>query len=300
MLQKILKVFFLACFIVLLSQPTLAETGHYVMGVEGLKAGSVPPPGFWVRTYVLNYSASSLMGGNGNEVPIGFDANVFAIVPRFIKITNIELFGGNYGFQVIVPLLNTDLSINALGLDDSRSNVGDIYIEPLIIAWHNPQLDQAVSVGMYLDTGDFDINKPVNNGKGFSTTMLTYGLTYFFDTNREWHIAALGRYEIHSKNNDTHIKAGNDFQVEWGVGKTINKLTDIGVVGYCHWQTSDDSGTGISYDPNIHDRVLGLGLEYARFWPQHMFGLSFRWLKEFSAVDRPEGNVATITLTKKF
>ena len=33
------------------------ETGHYVNGVEGIKAATLPPPGFYYRLYNVFYNA---------------------------------------------------------------------------------------------------------------------------------------------------------------------------------------------------------------------------------------------------
>lgn len=58
------------------------ETGHYVNGVEGIKAGTVPPPGLYYRLYGVSYSADTLRDGDGNDLDVGFDLTVHALVNR--------------------------------------------------------------------------------------------------------------------------------------------------------------------------------------------------------------------------
>ena len=41
--------------------------GHYVPGVEGIQAASVPPPGFYYLGYAVNYNANSLSIGYTNH-----------------------------------------------------------------------------------------------------------------------------------------------------------------------------------------------------------------------------------------
>ncbi|KLR58378.1 meta-pathway phenol degradation-like protein, partial [Diaphorobacter sp. J5-51] len=38
-----------------LAAPLAQAEGHYVPGVEGMQAASVPPPGFYYLGYLLNY-----------------------------------------------------------------------------------------------------------------------------------------------------------------------------------------------------------------------------------------------------
>ena len=41
------------------------ETGHYVNGVEGIKAASVPGPGFYYKMYNAFYRADTLTDDSG-------------------------------------------------------------------------------------------------------------------------------------------------------------------------------------------------------------------------------------------
>jgi hypothetical protein len=112
------------------------ESGHYVHGVEGIKAATLPPPGFYYRLYTVYYDADQYMDQDGNEYSFDFDVTLFALVNRFIWVTDYKILGGNYFMDVIIPLLNTDLKHGALGFDDSKFGVSDIAIEPFGISWH--------------------------------------------------------------------------------------------------------------------------------------------------------------------
>ena len=70
--------------------------------------------------------------------------------------------------------------------------------------------------------------------------------------------------------------------------------------GYCQWQITDDSGSDVTWDKDVHDRVFAAGPEVSVFIPFARFSCSLRALREFVAEDRPQGNVATLTLTKIF
>ncbi|MDD4072899.1 MAG: transporter, partial [Desulfobacterales bacterium] len=96
------------------------------------------------------------------------------------------------------------------------------------------------------------------------------------------------------------IRAGDDFHFEWGIGKTIARLWDVGLTGYCQWQVSDDRGDDVTWDRSVHDRVYGIGPEVSVFLPNLKLGLTLRNQWEFGAVDRSEGNMTTLVLTKTF
>uniref|UniRef100_UPI0013D3DC55 transporter n=2 Tax=Pseudomonadota TaxID=1224 RepID=UPI0013D3DC55 len=75
------------------------------------------------------------------------------------------VLGADYGVEAIVPLVRTSLTINAAGIADSRSGVGDVYVGPLVLGWHGAQWDAVAAAGMWLDSGNTD--HPASAGKGF-------------------------------------------------------------------------------------------------------------------------------------
>jgi hypothetical protein len=284
----------------LLGSACAGETGHYVNGVEGIKAGTLPPPGFYYRLYNVFYNADTLMDPDGDELDLGFDVSVYAMANRFVWMTDKKILGANYGADVVIPLVYTDIKISAAGVDDDEFGLGDICVEPFILSWHGPRYDASFGLAAYIPTGNYDVNDPASPGKDFWTGMITLGGTAYFDAARTWSASILSRYEIHTEKGDTDVTPGNDFHFEWGIGKTLAKIWDVGLTGYCHWQVTDDSGSGVWWDKGDHDSVYAVGPEVAVFIPPATLFVSLRSQWEFEAVDRPEGNVTTLTLTKLF
>ncbi|MEA2063476.1 MAG: transporter, partial [Gemmatimonadota bacterium] len=158
-----------------------AEQGNYVPGVEGIKAASLPPPGFYWRQYYAFYNASTLADQNGDELPVGFDLGVMAVVERFIYVTKKKFLGADYAFDIIVPLQHINLEIDAMGIDDNKFSLGDICIEPFLLSWHGDRYDAACGVGFYAPTGAYDITEPASPGKDHWSTLLTLGTTLYLD-----------------------------------------------------------------------------------------------------------------------
>ncbi len=276
-----------------------AESGHYVNGVEGIKAATLPPPGFYYRMYNVFYNADTLTDQDGNELNVNFDLSVYALVNRFIWISDIKILGGNYFMDVVIPLINTDIEIGAMLVSDNEFGLGDINIEPFGIAWHGPRYDAAAGLSFYVPTGEYDQNNFASPGKDFWTVMFTLGGTYYFDAEKTWAASILGRYEIHSDKDETDVQPGDDFHFEWGISKTLEKIWDVGLTGYCHWQVTDDSGSDAT-NTDVHDKVYAIGPEISAFCPYFKMIFSLRSLWEFDAEDRSEGNIITLTLTKIF
>jgi hypothetical protein len=290
----------------------------YPNGAEGLKCATLPPPGFYYKMYNAYVTADKVMDPGGDEaqvmgpdgeVPIDFDAKIFVNAHRFLWISDdIKLFGANYGADVFIPIWYKDIDFNIGSLydyDDSQWNLGDIIIEPFVLAWHGPRYDASAAVALFLPTGDDE--EPADPGENMYTTMFTLGGTYYFDEAKTWSASILGRYEIHhSDYDDTDIKPGDDFHFEWGVGKTLAQVWDVGVVGYCQWQVTEDSGSGSSSDK---DRGYAIGPEVSVFIPPMKLFVSLRSEFEFSTegggvtplpLGRPEGNRTWLILTKIF
>ena len=84
---------------------------HYVNGVEGIKAATLPPPGIYWRMYNVYYHADELKDKNGNDVELsdgsklGFDLDVYALVNRIIWVSKARFLGGNYFMDALIPLI---------------------------------------------------------------------------------------------------------------------------------------------------------------------------------------------------
>lgn len=281
------------------AQPSPSFTGHYVPGVEGVKGASLPPPGVYVRDYNAFYWSSQLNGNNGTATPLDFNAFVYANLLRPIWISEWKVLGGNFGMDMIVPIQYTDLSVKSGGVtlyDEGIFGIGDLYFEPATLSWHGKQWDAAVGYSFFAPTGDSEPGtaKP---GKGFWTQMITAGGTVYFDEARTWSLSALNRYEFNSEEEDTGITPGQEWTIEWGLAKGVSKIVELGVSGYCQMQTTPDSGPNASSDL---DQALALGPEVTAVWPQTGIMFSLRYLHQFDVYDRPEGDMAVLTLTRRF
>ncbi|MDV7186868.1 transporter [Lutibacter sp. TH_r2] len=278
------------------------ETGHYTPGVQGIKVGSLPPPGFFYIMHNVYYTADTYYDGNGDKSGLDFDLTVFANVHRFLYVWEDVLWGANYGVHVLIPTTYTDISISDYGVSDSKYGIGDIVLEPLILSWNKKKFDAVFAVAAIAPIGSYDVAEAASPGKSFWSTMVSFGGTYYFDEHKSWHASILNRYEIHGEKKDFDITPGDDLTFEWGIGKTIPKkqIWSYGVSGYAHWQVSDDKGSDVTYDGTVKDKIFAVGPEITCYVPTAKLNLEFRGQFEFGAVDRPQGTKFCLSLFKNF
>ncbi len=276
------------------------ETSHYPAGAEGLKGSSLPGAGTYLKWYNIFYTADTLKDRNGNDVPADLNVNVVATVPRLIWITDHKFLGADYGMDVAVPFLNVDLSVGSLGINDSKFGLGDVLYEPIVLGWHFDRWDVVAAAGIWLPTGDFSSAQAIHVGKGFYTGMFTLGATYYFDDAKSWHLSGLGRYETNSRKSDRDVRPGDDFHIEWGLGKNLTPALAVGVTAYTHWQVTDDRGSAVTYDASVHDRFYAVGPELLYFHEAAKMFFSLRYQKEFGAIDRTEGHNTVFSFVKIF
>ena len=135
------------------------QSAHYPAGVEGIKGGTLPPPGFYLRDYNYVYIADEFPGG-----PKDFDLFAYVQAPRPVYISTLQVFGGYLGADALIPFVYQDLQVGSFS--ESSFGVGDIFLEGTL-SWHGAQYDLGVGYGAWAPTGEFDTMHPSKAGKGY-------------------------------------------------------------------------------------------------------------------------------------
>ena len=286
----------LLSFVMAGSSQAATFSGHYPSGAEGIKAATLPPPGFYVRDYNLFYYADHFPGG-----PPGFEALAYINAPRAIYMTDLKILGATYGLDLLVPFYygSVEFDTPAGKFKDSTFTMGDLQFEPLLLAWHYQKFDIGAGYAFWAPTGDYnrDGKRPSRMlAKGFWSHMLTLGATWYPDQEKTWALSALNRYEIHTEHQDLDWTAGDTDTIEFGLSKSLTKSIEVGVVGYYQKQITGYSPSSAG----AMDGVVGLGPEISTFCPKLGLFTSLRYVREFDAKARPEGNTVTLTLTKRW
>jgi len=287
----------------LLALPSLIQAqnvpivaAHYPAGAEGIKGASLPPPGIYARDYNFFYQADHFRDG-----PAPFNLLAYVNAPRLIWMTEFKVLGANYGMDVIVPFGYMDYKYKPappVTIKETYFGVGDIQVEPLLLSWHFTQFDVSAGYAFWAPTGDFKPSRPGVLAQGFWSHMLTLGGTWYPDEAKTWAVSLLNRYEFCHEQQDTDVNPGQVYTIEWGLSKSVAKTIDVGFIGYYQQQTTEDNGSHSFSD--ALDRKVGFGPEISMFCPKCGLFASLRYAYEVAARERPEGNLVTLTLTKRF
>ncbi len=281
---------------------------HYAPGTEGAMGPSVPPPGFHYKQYNYYLESDTLNDDNGDDMNVDLELDVFVQAHRLIYITKQKLFGADYGMSAIVQFSNIDINVGAMGYNEAKLGLGDIFIEPLILAWHTDRWDTVLGLGVNLPTGNFDTMaggqaKALESaGQGCVSGMMSLGATYYLDQAKSWTVSALSRTLVYGEQDDTDVTPGWEVVVDWGIAKQfpISKglLVRPALVGTALWQIDEDSGPGASDDKC---EVYAIGGEVNLFWlPPHLWQLNLRALQDISAESGPEATRVVLSVTKSF
>jgi len=302
MIKKISKGIIILCLSLTMPLATCTgETGHYPLGVEGIKGPTIPGPGFYYKLYNIFYDSDDLKDRNKHKKQLGYHAVLYTNFHRFIRVWDKKILGGDYFTDFAVPINYTDVEFNDDGIKDNSFSLGDIFLEPFGISWHGDRYDTAIAVAAFVPTGHFNPDSTASPGRGHLTGLFSVGITYYLDAEKTWSFALLPRYEIHTKKRrNIDIRPGDNFLFEWGLGKSLPKDWQVGLAGYGQWQVTDDSGSDITWDKNVHDRAFAVGPEVTKFIPKWKLNVSVRAQWEFESKDRAEGTVVNITFLKLF
>ena len=285
-------------------------SAHYVPGVEGIKAASLPPPGVYLRDYNVVYYSDRLNDANGDKVSaLDTKALIYANVPRLLWITDQQVLGGFLGVDALLPLQYTDLDIKVnhgpTVINDGTFGIGDFFVEG---TWskHIKQFDFSLAYGIWAPTGDSS-SQPVSTraGLGYWTHMFTAGVTWYPDADKKWAISALNRYEISMDKDDAQIAPGvyadvtpgQAYTLEYAASRTVCPNVEVGVVGYYQKKTTQDSAGGALQQ---RDMVAAIGPEVSAFCTKLGINTSLRYLYEFAAENGLQGHTIALTLTKRF
>ncbi|WP_213182839.1 SphA family protein [Desulfosarcina cetonica] len=202
-------------------------------------AATVPPPGFHYRIYNTWYNPTTMKDNNGDKSDI--DLDVFSMVHRFVHVTERKILGANYFYNLIVPLVDKDLTLGPY-TDSQSLALGDTVFEFFGLAWHQPRWDAAFALAVIAPTGEYDSAKLASPGLVYWSGMLTLGGTIYLDAQRSWSLSALTRTLVHTKQDETEVTPGSEFVVEYGLGKEIPQRQILHPAGDCRLRLLADRG----------------------------------------------------------
>ncbi len=257
---------------------------QYPNGAENWYAGAVPPPGNYFISYFGNVTGK-YKDNKGHTQNPEVDATFASF--RFLQSTNTQVLGGNYAWHVIVPVV--DQHMNSGGWAN-KTGLGDVSVANLI-AWHGERWHQVAALEVFLPTGAYDEHDARKSiGTNYYAFEPIYAVTYLGPNG--WEVSGKFMYNIKTKNTDTDYRSGDEFHMDYLVGKHIGNW-GLGISGYYLKQTTDDKldgnkqygkrGQVFAYGPSVKYSTKG-GTHFIAQWQhetevENRFGGDKVWLK---------------------
>lgn len=254
---------------------------QYPNGAEGFMAGALPPAGHYFINYA-GYYGGTMHDPNGNKVD-GVKVKAWFDALRYINVTKYKILGGDYTWHAILPLVSQEITTPAAS--ESVKGLGDMTIGPFFLGWHWDEWHMLTGLDINLPTGRYDIN---NGQRSIGANYISYEpvLAFTYRNAEGWEASAKLMYNIKQENDDTKYQSGDEFHMDYTVGKHQGDWS-YGLGGYYLTQTEDDELNGVKLD-NSRGKVFAIGPQVAYNYKGMSF--VFKWHHETSIENRFGGN----------
>lgn len=305
----------IAVVTLLTSAAHAGQVGHYAPGVPNAHDFFIPPAGTYYAQYNYWYRTDTFRNRDGRAidevtifpriprlrrtVKVDVDLDLFVISPVLMYSPDWTILGARIGAYLTQPIANPSLTAAITGLergfrfDQDTWGAGDLFVQPLWAQWSWERADVVLSYGFYAPNGRFDAGATDNIGLGYWTQQIQNAAQVWLDRGKTVSLIAAQTWEFNDPVEDTDLRAGPRVSINWGIGKSFHDgLIEGVIVGYDTFQVSPDSGSDQPLlGRGATDQVHAVGLQLG----SPKYGLSVKYLREFGAEDRFEGNVVTIT-----
>ena len=290
------------------------ELSHFsaLPGMVFLDDWFLPPPEqgqFFYAQYSAYYGTDTFRDPDGNKVgqiqiegPAGqprtvdlsLDVDNWTIAPVLMWAPDWNVLGARYGVLAMLPVGNPTIAAGlqteigrGVEIEDSSWGLGDLFFQPIWLEWSRNRVDLSAGYGFYAPTGRYEQGATDNTGFGFWAHQLQSALRYRPNDTVAAVVSLSG--EINQNKEDADIVPGSHLTMTWGARKHFfDDWLQFGVVGYDTWQVSNDSGSDVTRKDK--DQVHGFGFQTGI--PR--LGLAVKYMHEFNARDRFEGDVVSI------
>lgn len=280
--------------------------GHYLPGTNSSFIDALPPePGFVIANAFTLYK-----GDAGKDRPlefgglIGLNANAECVADTlfFIRVTPLELLGGNYAFAAAIPFVNLEVEAvlvppvgPATRRSDSASGLGDIVIYPFMLGWApSPDLKYDVRLGIYAPTGCYEAGQLANTGRNFWTFEPSASVSWLSKKTGTEATLFTG-LDFNTENPDTNYKSGTSFHLDGTLAQHF-PIGDLGILGigangFYYRQISGDSGKGATLG-DFKGSTAGVGpvISFTTKVDGHDLAAEIKWLPELDVEKRLKGD----------
>ncbi|MFP3248184.1 MAG: transporter [Paraburkholderia sp.] len=269
--------------------------------------GIIPPTDDWIITLATIYYQGSL--GASKTIPVagtitaGLNYQVMYTIVNAVHTWGITEAGWNFASSFGVPLQYTNASsFHGLLPSDHGTQFADLFFTPIAAGYHFTKTDNiALSVQIYAPTGAYNPDRLANAGQNTWTFTPTVAYTKLLPAENIELTANYG-VEFYTPNDKTGYHNAPVSVLDLLALKRFSNGWGVGIVGGWIQQLGSDSGNLANLLDGAEGNSVGLGPMVT--WSGKAFSTpvsaTLRWVNEFSATNRPKGNVVQLSLTATF
>ncbi len=293
-----------------------AEGGgsHYSPGFYGdFGVALAPDPGFALRNDFYYYSgdASGRRVVQNGELRADIEADTYMYMATGLMTLDKEFLGGRYAFGAFLPVLSSSVSGSVVldpldadpetvAFDASRTGFSDLGLIPASIFWNAGNFHFNAYEVIIVPTGSYNVNRDVNTGLNY-WSFDTVLATTWFQPDRGHEVSAVLGYIFNTENSATEYKTGQEFHLDYMLNQFFSETFALGLHGFYYKQVTGDSGSGaLLGDFKGEGAGIGPAAMLATKAGDTDIVISARWIHEFLAEHRLEGNNFYLSLTLAF
>ena len=257
----------------------------YPIGAETVMPGLTPPPGQTMfAEFNLNYTANSLLNGQGQSAVPGFRLSVSGFAPKITHNWGVPLLGGTLVSWVAVPILYEWVRTPA----GAKGKMGvSNAVMGTDIAYNRGNWHWWYGFDVALPGPGYQKGSPINVGQHNFVTGASSAFTYLPHHGRT-EISSRFEYMINYTDSATHYHSGNEFLWEYVAMQNVTRKLALGANGYFYQQTTADRLLGAIFAGGYQGRDLAIGPE-ARYELGHV-ALVAKYFRDTLVQNRPMGN----------
>jgi hypothetical protein len=262
--------------------------GVYPLGLSAINSGLSAEPGLTYNNSFLFYSRDQQKGADGEVLATG-QQSVLLDMNTFLWVSDDEgarLGGARFSSALTIPIANNSLSSTAQGAISGGGGLGDLYLQPVILACRTQRVDVRGILGVLAPTGKYTAGATDNVGNGYWTPVIAAGETVYLSADRTTTLSVFEMYEFHTTQSGTQIHPGETLDLDYSLMHSFTfpeSRLQLGLVGYGAWQTTAKAGPNITAAEEAQRyRVNALGLGMNFVLPARKVTLTFKYFDEFS------------------
>ena len=263
----------------------------YPMRAENYMSGALPPPGWYAQVYAQHYAANDLMGNDGHALPLDFRLRANVVAPRLVRVTELQVLGGDLAFQAIAPLV--DLSVTVNGAKDHRRGLGDMIFGPALGYHYSDRFHAVYALDIIAPTGSYERDRQANIGRNYWAAEPVAAFSYVDPAGPNLDLKLM--YDFNARNPSTDYRSGQEAHADYAFGWGMGNGWVLGLGGYLYRQVTDDRQSG-EHVEDSKGRAFAIGPSIKYSSASGWF-LTAKWQEESDVRNRPEGSAYWLKLT---